>query len=263
MPNHYDKLFRELVSGILPRFSRLHLGFSISEATDITLKLQRTCEREPDLVKRIRTSDGEEFILHLEFQTNNDARMIFRMQVYHALLVERFRLPVRHFVLYVGNAPATMRTQLHPAEVMTGYRLIDISQVKSEYFLTSKNAAEVIFAILGDYEGQNEIEILGKIGAQLVTCTNSGLEREKLLEQLRGIAQIRSLNEEVIKKGLKQMPVKIDMTNDPWFKEGERKGKTSIVQSLLRDGTLSLVKISAITGFSEQEISEIKGELST
>ncbi len=51
-------------------------------------KLQTTIEKEPDFIRIIKT-DAEKFILHLEFQTQDEEGMIYRMQEYYGLLCRK------------------------------------------------------------------------------------------------------------------------------------------------------------------------------
>ena len=59
------------------------------ETFEVKDKVQKTIERELDFLKRVIDHEGKEFILHLEFQTTDDPKMIYRMVEYRGILLQR------------------------------------------------------------------------------------------------------------------------------------------------------------------------------
>ena len=82
----FDKVIKENIEVIfLPLVEKL-LGISISQSEELEDRIQRTIEREPDFLKKVIDKTGNEFILQLEFQTNDEPKMAYRMAEYKALL---------------------------------------------------------------------------------------------------------------------------------------------------------------------------------
>ena len=129
MPNEYDRIFKENMEEVVLSTSRILFGFEVLQTRELTGKLQHTLEREPDFIRVVETRAGEEFIFHLEFQSRDDLNMLRRMRLYHALLDEKYRLPIRQVVLYVGQAKPQMRTRFEPEEVMSGFVLLDLHRL--------------------------------------------------------------------------------------------------------------------------------------
>ncbi|MFP4092796.1 MAG: hypothetical protein ACLFT3_20990 [Cyclobacteriaceae bacterium] len=102
------------------------LGFEIRNPVDLPEKLQTTIEREPDFLKKISLEDDSEAILHLEFQTNDEAGMVYRMAEYKAILRRKFELPVRQFVIYLGTAEPRMRTRLSEADSLSRFSTFSV-----------------------------------------------------------------------------------------------------------------------------------------
>ena len=75
----------------------------------LNVELPAIQQRSVDLAMLL--ADGS--ILHVEFQSRNDARMARRMAMYHLLLSERFERPLRQVVLYVGAARMCMPRELN------------------------------------------------------------------------------------------------------------------------------------------------------
>ena len=80
MPNEYDKIFKENVEAtILPIAEKL-LRIHAEQLEEIPNDLQITLERKPDFTKKALDKNKQPFILHLEFQVDDEKHMVFRMQ---------------------------------------------------------------------------------------------------------------------------------------------------------------------------------------
>ncbi len=82
MGNDYDKILKENIAALLLPLTEKYLGIRIKDSRELKDKLQATIEKEPDFIRVVRTDKDEEFILHLEFQTQDEEGMIYRMQEY-------------------------------------------------------------------------------------------------------------------------------------------------------------------------------------
>ena len=82
----YDKVIKENIEAVFLPLLEKFTGIKIVQSFEIKDKVQRTVEREPDFLKRIVDQSGKELILQLEFQTQDDHEMVYRMAEYRALL---------------------------------------------------------------------------------------------------------------------------------------------------------------------------------
>lgn len=81
----------------------------INRTLEIKDKIQITLEREADFLKKILHDDSsDDFILHIEFQVKNEPKMLKRMLLYRAFLYNKYELPVKQFVFYVGDKKPSM-----------------------------------------------------------------------------------------------------------------------------------------------------------
>ncbi len=81
----YDRLMRETFSEYgISMINRL-LGKHFVLEKELKDRLVATLERETDYVAFVRDADSNRLILHVEFQTSDEA-MLGRMGEYHALL---------------------------------------------------------------------------------------------------------------------------------------------------------------------------------
>lgn len=93
MAKEYDKIFKENIEAMFLSLSEKVLNFRPLKVADVNLDLQRTIEREPDFLSKVKTPDTDEiFLLHLEIQKADDSEMLYRMYEYHALMSRKFEL---------------------------------------------------------------------------------------------------------------------------------------------------------------------------
>ncbi|MEM6272144.1 MAG: hypothetical protein AAF998_22090, partial [Bacteroidota bacterium] len=276
MPNQYDSILRENFSKILLPFIQRRFNFEILTEEDLPENLQKTVNRQMDFVKRITTKQQEEFILHVEFQTQNDPKIIFRMNLYHALLLEKYQLPIRSVVLYIGAKQAQMRSELHPEEIMTGFKLVDLPSIDHQEFLNSDIPEEIILAILADHQGDDPVKVMQSIQHRLIAVENDPTEQQKFLQQLRVLSRIRKL-EYVFSENAKDMPLTFDIKEDHFYQKGVAEGKTEgraegrvegkaegkiegkieMIINLLSEG-MPIKKIATIADLPIDQIQEIK-----
>ncbi len=86
MAHDYDKILKENIASLLLPLTEKYLGIKIKDSRELKDKLQTTIEKEPDFIRIVKTDTEEEFILHIEFQTQDEEGMIYRMQEYFGLL---------------------------------------------------------------------------------------------------------------------------------------------------------------------------------
>ncbi|MEM0997793.1 MAG: hypothetical protein AAGN35_11955 [Bacteroidota bacterium] len=274
MANQYDHIFRENFHAVFISFFKRKLGIEFAVVEDLSPKLQKT-NREVDFVKRVTTVDKREFILHVEFQTTNDPKMVYRMNVYQALLLEKYKLPVYSTVLYMGSAPVNMRSELRPEEVMHGFELINLPGMDFNEFLSAKTPEEVIFAILADHGEADPSTVMQLIVNRLVEVENNRTEQMKFLQQLRVISRIRNLEYTLTEK-TKNMPLYLDLKEDSFYQKGvitgraegiakgeakgEAKAKLEMIIKLLRADALPIEKLAQMVDLPADRIRAIKKE---
>lgn len=188
-------LFQQDRPGLLDRLTG---GVAVLEFLNV--ELPRIQERRVDLL--LLLADGS--ILHLEFQSKNHAEMAYRMAMYHLLLAQRYRgRPMRHVVLYVGQARMRMARRLDTGPLQFTFELMDIREIESADLLQSRNAADFVLAILAGGGAGRLREIVERI-AKL-----KGSAKDRALAQLVVLSGLRSLPRE-LEVELAQMGIVID-----------------------------------------------------
>jgi predicted transposase YdaD len=247
LANDYDKILKENIATVFLPLAAKYLGIRIVRSEELKDKLQTTIEKETDFIRIVETDDGGKFILHLEFQSVDEEGMIYRMQEYYGLLRRKYRLPVRQFVVYLGDKASRMPTQLTPEEVFTGFALQSLRDYDYESLLASDVPEEIILAVLSDFKGRRPAEVLKNILGKLKEKAGAEITLRKYIRQLSVLARLRNLTQET-QKQVTDMGLLYDITKDYLYQEGLTKGreeeKRENIAKMLVKQKLSLEEIA-------------------
>jgi predicted transposase/invertase (TIGR01784 family) len=101
--NRYDKILKENMESALPVIIKDVLDLDISDSEEIPDDLQQTNERKPDVLKKVRDQHNNTFVLHIEWQSQNEKDMVYRMAEYAVMPQRKYRIPVKQYVLFIGK----------------------------------------------------------------------------------------------------------------------------------------------------------------
>lgn len=237
--NLYDKIVKENIESIIPALMNSVLGFKVAKSEVIREKLQQTKEKEADALRIITDPNGQKFILHLEFQVDDYTKMAFRMADYWILLKSKYQLPIRQFVIFIGNGEPKMKTVLADDGNYFQFSIINITQFNYLRFLNSNNPEEIILAVLSDFGKEKPENALNQIIQRLSETKTDQTSFQKYLRQLRVLSKLRKLDLK-FDDMIQNMAKYIDEDNDYLV----IKAKSKIVENLIRIGKLSLKEIA-------------------
>src|SRR5271156_3373141 len=200
-------------------------------------------------------------LVHVELQSRNEAAMPLRMAEYCLGVFRLFGKFPRQVLVYVGEAPLRMESELRGPDVWFQYRLIDMRELDGGRLIESEEVGDNVIAILAGLRDHKEAvhKIVGKIASL------AGAEREAALSRLLILAGLRRL-EETVAREIQKMPVYIDILENkvlgpPYKKgleegrqegllEGERKGELAIIRRLIEK------RFGAIPSWAEQRLAD-------
>lgn len=220
----YDKIIKENLLNSFLAFAKNALDLDIVKSEQLPEKMQTTLEREVDFARIVTVKSGDRFILHIEFQSQNEAEMIYRMAEYRAILQRKYRLAVRQIVVYIGKEKSNMKFVLPVKEQITGFELLDIQTLAFEQLLNTSTPESVILAILANFEGIDPEEIIDKIIGRLLKLSPNKAALKKYIVQLSVLAKLRKLASLTIKK-TKNMPITYNIETDEFYLQGIQKGE--------------------------------------
>ncbi|MEM6865148.1 MAG: hypothetical protein AAF575_08195, partial [Bacteroidota bacterium] len=187
----YDKIIKENIEAVFLPLLEKFTGIKIVESTEVKDKIQRILEREPDFLKKVTDQSGKELILQLEFQTQNDMEMVYRMAEYKSLIQRKHKLPVKQFVIYLGADEPKMKTTLEPDQQITGFELQTIHDLKHEELTSSQIPQEILLTVLSNYEEKDAEKVISGIIAKLQALSHSQSELEGYLKRLTVLSRLR------------------------------------------------------------------------
>ena len=264
--NIFDQIFKEYAEPIFLPFIERLLGYKIIKKQSLKDKMQTSIERECDFLFEITLENSDHFILHIEFQSQDDPSMLLRMAEYHGIIFKKYQIEIKHYLIYLGEKPTKMPTRLEDRYVFKEYQLINLSDTDPEVYLRSNIPEEFILAILSRYPKEQYEEILRSIINKLKSVVKSKPLLEKYSKQLIFISRLRKLELQTTKI-LEIMPIMIDIESDGLYLKGISQGINQGINLGLKKVAiegfkkgLSIGMLSSITGLSELEIKAILKE---
>jgi len=209
--------------------------------------------------------------------------MVFRMAEYKAIIQRKYRIPVKQFVVYLGTAVPTMRTQLKDEEIISGFELINIAEIDYQKWLVSEVPEAIMLAILADFGAEKPHKVIREVLSQLIRLSEDEIKLDKYIQQLKMLSRLRKL-EEIMTQEVKNMPIRYNVKTDYLYKmgkaegelegvkkgmqEGMQKNQITIAQNLLSShpfskGLLSFEDIASACGLSLEQVKALYKQLKT
>ncbi len=257
--NFYDKIFKENAEAIFLPLVERELGIQIKSFKPYVAKLQTTLKREMDFFYEVETMDNECFLLHLEFQTEDELDMVYRNAEYHGIALNLRKMEIRHIVVYLGINTPSMPTQLPSKQVYKGFDLIDVHSFDHTQLLQSQVPDVIILAVLADYAPDKAESILRLIMRQLKAVCQNPSELSKYIKQLVVLSRLRKIDDLTIKI-TQDMPIAYDVETDYLYNKGIEKGiekdKIEVICNARLKG-LSIDLIADIVNLSAERVRQI------
>lgn len=199
--------------------------------------------------------------LQLEFQTQDDHEMKYRMAEYKAILQRKFKIPVIQYVIFLGPKPPTMQTTLSLDEQILGFELKSIRELPIGETLNSEIPEEIMLAILTDYPKSDAERVIERIIVKLQRAASNETQLKQAIQQLLILSRLRNL-ETITKEKTDQMPITYDITTDGLYLEGKEVGhkkgsKETTDQLIIRALKLGKNSIEEIAEIADVEVTYV------
>lgn len=260
--NIYDRIFKENAQYIFIPLIEMELGMKILSYQPLQEKMTKTLEREVDFLYKVEIENQKESLLHIEFQTQNEKDMIFRMQEYHGIIQRKYNLPIHHIVIFLGKGQSNMTDTLQSDMLFRGFKVINLYDLSFDKLLSHQVPEVVLLALLSNHKKERVERILQLIIDKLKQLTNSNFLDSTYAKQLLLLSRLRNLEPEIIKI-IEDMPIIYDIEKDTLYKRGHQKGlEKSLVQSILGLHKIGLekAKIAEGLGISIDKVNLILAE---
>lgn len=265
MAQDYDKIFKENIEEIILPLAEKLLNIHPEELEEIPDDLQITIERQPDFLKKVvHKDDDQDYILQIEFQTEDEPKMAYRMLEYYGILLRKYELEIRQYVFYIGKGKASMKTAIALSKLQFSFELINLQDIDYQKFIVSNRPEEVILAILANFGSDRPETVVKIVLEKLKSLPTETLRREKCVKQLEVLSTLRNLQSEIIKQ-LEFMAFTYNIEKDIRFQQGIQQGVQQGVQNLvvklIESSAMTLRQISEISGIAMEEVQKIADNL--
>ena len=259
----YDTTFKELFPDVKVLFKLL----TNSNVVNIeNIEFPSVQQRRADLIATLENNQ----LLHLELQSDNDEKMLWRELEYCGLIAQRYQQVPLQIVLYVGTKTPHFETEISTTDLKYCYHLIDIKELDCTALLESQSLSDNLLALLGTLKNKELAvqQVMHRI-AHLPTK-----KRADMLEKLAILAGLRPLELPPLIEKEKNMAISIDLEENPIFAEifdrytkrgeqqgikiGEQCGELMLLRRQLekRFGELPLWVTTRLTQATSQELEQ-------
>ena len=183
----FDGALKELFERDRPLLLEKLTG-GIAVKAFLNVELPKVQERRVDLL--LLLVDGS--LLHIEFQSKNHRWMAHRVAMYHLLLVQKYKVRVRHVVVYVGQPRMNMPVQLDTGPLQFAYESMDIRVLSVDELLNTGRPSDCALAVLAG-DGPDRLRDIVRSIAALPDSS----ERDRVIAQLMVLSGLRGLEREV------------------------------------------------------------------
>lgn len=257
----------------------LGLGVDMDAVELLDTEQQRVEQRRADLVARMRRqADGENFILHIEIQNQNDNTMPLRMLRYFTDIQLAYpQEAVHQHLIYIGKERLTMPDSFAAPAFTYRYALLDMHTVDCSILLAQDTPDALVLAILCDFRGRPVQEMVNHIVLrlrELMGDDESGFRN--YFEMLETLAENRDLQPQL--EEVEKMLTEVDVTKfasyrwgmrdglqqgieqgiEKGIREGELKKAQEVARNLLQLGVISEEDIARIAGLPLDAIQKLR-----
>jgi hypothetical protein len=248
----YDKIIKENLDVTLPVILNDVLGLDIAQSEELPDDIQHTKERKPDALKKITDTAGNTYVLQVEFQTEDEKEMVYRMAEYSVMLMRRYQLPVKQYVIFLRDTQPAMRTYIATENLKFNYKLVRISEASYKLFLKADSPEVKMLGILANFEKEDSYGAIKEIIDQMQSVTKSDFAESRYFKQLRIFVQLRSNIEQQFEEAMETVTKFFKEENDFLYRKGEVKGR--------KEENLKFVTyLVTQTGLSDEQIADTSG----
>jgi hypothetical protein len=264
-PGQYDKIIKENLEITLPVIIKEVLHLDIAQSEELPDDIQHTKERKPDALKKVTDTAGHTYVLHVEFQIADEKEMVYRMAEYSIMLLRRYKLPVKQYVIFLKDVEPTMDTSFESEDYNFRYQLIRIAQANYQLFLKADNPEVKMLGILANFGKEDSYEAVKAIVNEVQSFAKSDFAESRYFEQLRIFVQLRGNIKQQFLKVMESVSKYFKEEDDFLFERGEAKGEVKkdnfFVKNLILESDWSDERIARISGVSVEFVKGVRETL--
>jgi hypothetical protein len=258
--SQYDKIFKENIEAVISSIMQNVLEITAVSMEELPDDIQHTKERKPDVLKKVTDTQGDIFVLQIEFQVRDEPEMVYRMLEYYGMLERKYKIPVKQFVIFLGSDNPKMPTELDRERLKFSYPLVSLSTLDYHIFLNSDKPEEIILGILANFQGEKPENALKQILVRVKETTKGDFSLNRYFNQLRVLAQLRNL-ELNLKNAMDSIAEYIKEERDVLYLRGQEREQMKFVTNLLQKLNLPFEQIADIAGVTVDFVKSVHRQL--
>ncbi|NQX39313.1 hypothetical protein SAMN05421820_102316 [Pedobacter steynii] len=238
--SQYDKIIRENLEVTLPVIVRDVLNLDVLVSEELPDDIQHTKERKPDSLKKITDTDGNTYVLQVEFQLEDEKEMVYRMAEYNIMLMRKYQLPIKQYVIFLKEKKPGMSTFLDTPNHKYHYNLILITDIDYKLFIKSDTIEVKILGILANFGKQNNQYAINYIIKELKSLIKGDFARSRYFNQLRILAQLRKSIKLEFENTMQSISTFFKEEDDFFYQRGKKETKEKMSHAVIKNLIIKL-----------------------
>ncbi|MGD1871638.1 MAG: Rpn family recombination-promoting nuclease/putative transposase [Mastigocoleus sp.] len=258
----FDNLCKYLVENFPNDFATWLLGEPIA----LTELSPKELSLEPIRADALILRQSEELVLHLEFQTQPDIKIPFRMTDYRLRVYRRFpEKRMRQVVIYLKetNSEEVYKTTFELEETLHRFQVIRLWEQPTEVFL--KTPALLPFAVLSN--SKSKINILEQVANRIDNISDRKIQTDIAASTfiLAGLVLKQEDIQRLLRRDIMRESVTYQLLVDEGRAEGRQEGRQEGIQEATRKIAVNMLKeelsvdlIAKATGLTVEEVQNLQ-----
>ncbi|TCO57789.1 putative transposase/invertase (TIGR01784 family) [Caldanaerobacter subterraneus] len=266
----YDITLKNMFSDLTDDILSYFLGVQHVKIEELNVEFPRVETRESDMVFKCITSEGNVIAAHIEFQSDNDKEMPYRMLRYAIEIMEKYNLAPYQVVIYIGEHDLNMANKIdfnfgEENFLSYRYRIIDVGQMKFDE-ITQTNYYDLfsLLPLMDKERRQKEKEEYLKKCVEVIKNAPVDAKKKREIAARAKILSELIYKEDVINVMFAEVMKMLNLEKSATYrrlkeegiKEGAKNKSIEIAKKLLKEG-MDIEKIAEITELPKEEIKKL------
>lgn len=257
-------MFDNVCRYLSERFSADIATWLLGEPITLTRLSPTELSLQPLRADALILLQSERVVLHVEFQTQPDTKIPFRMTDYRLRVYRRFPQKImRQVVVYLrqSTSPLVYQTQFELPGTRHEFEVIRLWEQPVDRFLNTPGLLP--FAVLA--QTSDRVATLQRVAAQVENIENRIKKND--LAASAGILAGLVLKQSLIRQVLRTEIMRESVIYQDIFEQGEARGKVEgkvegkleVARNLLKVG-MAIAQIAEVTGLTVEQVSQLQSE---
>ncbi|MDI3481107.1 MAG: hypothetical protein PWQ97_762 [Tepidanaerobacteraceae bacterium] len=241
----YDITIKHIFSSLADDIIEYILKMKLKKIEELSLEFTTVEKRQSDMIFKCQTEKGD-IAVHIEFQTNQDKRLPYRMLRYCLEIIEKHQLFPYQIIIYMGKKEPQIKQELTYEHGETNrldyrYKLIDLGKIKTEEIISTKNyELYSILPLVDRNKRQEQGERYIKECADKILKAPIDTNKKKDIAFYAGIFSGLMFDQQEVKRAFEEVLRMLKLEESSFYKlileEGKKKGLTEGMKKGLTEG---------------------------